>query len=296
MAFTPFTMTFFSVYLLMLFTLFSLSDFYMFWLFMELCTLLFMGMSYTLFINSFSQLMFFFLVQTIASFNLLVFYIMSFHLLFLGSLFLKVAMFPFMHWYVNVVYRFPNFVLVFVSTLHKLPSMLLFMRFSSFWSPLVILSICLTMLFGAILMHSVIDLRYLVIVSTVISTSWFMLSLLSSGIGLFLIFYTVYSATLLAFFMFLGPLSKYLLSLSSYSTPARNSMFMLLINMAGLPPMPLFVLKLVILFNMAFESSMWMFYETLVILLLNVFVMVAYFKCFIKFFIFKYTSVSSILL
>lgn len=268
----------------------------MFWLFIELCTLLFIGISYTLFINRFSQLMFFFLVQTIASFNLLVFYIMSFHLLFLGSLFLKVAIFPFIHWYVNVVYRFPNFVLVFVSTLHKLPSILLFLRFSSFWSPLVIISICLTMLFGAILMHSVVDLRYLVIVSTVISTSWFMLSLLSSGIVLFFFFYRVYSLTLLSFFMFLGPLSKYLLSLSSYSSSARNSMFVLLINMAGLPPIPLFVIKLVILFNIAFESGIWIFYETLFILLLNVFVIVAYFKCFIKFFIFKYTSVPSILL
>lgn len=280
----------------MLITLFSISDFYMFWLFIELCTLLFIGICYTLFINRFSQLMFFFLVQTIASFNLLVFYIMSFHLLFLGSLFLKVAIFPFIHWYVNVVYRFPNFVLVFVSTLHKLPSMLLFLRFSSFWSPLVIISICLTMLFGAILIHSVIDLRYLVIVSTVISTSWFMLSLLSSGIVLFFLFYSLYSITLLFFFMFLGPLSKYLLSLSSYSTSTRNIMFLMLINIAGLPPMPLFVLKLVILFNIAFESGIWLFYETLAILLLNVFVMVAYFKCFIKFFVFKYTAVSSILL
>lgn len=276
--------------------MFSISDFYMFWLFIELCTLLFIGISYTLFINRFSQLMFFFLVQTIASFNLLVFYIISYHLLFLGSLFLKVAIFPFMHWYVNVVYRFPNFVLVFVSTLHKLPSILLFLRFSSFWSPLVIISICLTILFGAILIHSVVDLRYLVIVSTVISTSWFMLSLLSSGVVLFLSFYVVYSLTLLSFFIFLGPLSKYLLSLSSYSTSTRNSMFILLINIAGLPPIPLFIIKLVILFNIAFESSIWMFYETLFILLLNVFVIVAYFKCFIKFFIFKYTSVSSILL
>lgn len=159
------------MYMFFLFNLFTITDFYMFWLFIELCTLLFIGICYTLFVNRFSQLMFFFLIQTIASFNMLVFYVLSFPTLFLGSILLKVAIFPFIHWYINVAYRFPNSMLLFISTVHKIPPMLLFYKFANFISTLLIISIILTLLFRAIIIFRMVDLRALIIVSRVCSSS-----------------------------------------------------------------------------------------------------------------------------
>ena len=94
--FTPFTFLFFSVYLLVIVFLLTVSNFYFFWVYMEILILLFIGTAYTVFVGSYTQLILYFLMQTLASFGILVFYILEVQELLVISLFLKLGMFPFM--------------------------------------------------------------------------------------------------------------------------------------------------------------------------------------------------------
>lgn len=58
--------------------------------------LLFIGLSYTIFVHSYTQLILYFLIQTLASFGMLVFYTLDANYLLYFALFLKLGIFPFM--------------------------------------------------------------------------------------------------------------------------------------------------------------------------------------------------------
>lgn len=72
--------------------------------------LLFIGLRYTLFVRSYSQLIVYFLIQTLSSFMLLVFYIYSIPSLLTIAFLIKLSIFPFFMWYINLIYKFPNFI------------------------------------------------------------------------------------------------------------------------------------------------------------------------------------------
>jgi hypothetical protein len=93
--FTPFTYIFLTVYFIVLVFILRLDSVYLFWLYIEILMLLFIGVSFTIFSNSFTQLMLYFLIQTLASFRILVFYCLSVNYLIFIALFLKLGIFPF---------------------------------------------------------------------------------------------------------------------------------------------------------------------------------------------------------
>lgn len=178
--FTPYTYIFLLMYVFVLIYIFSTSNFYIFWLLIEILMLLFMGVSFTLFINSYRSLMLFFLVQTIASFSILVFYILSIPVAVLFSLFLKLGVFPFFSWYINVLYRFPNFIMILARTLHKLPPLYIFsLVYSNSFSTFVFSSLLFTMLFGSGLMLFTSDLRYLLILSSIVNNRFLILRVIT---------------------------------------------------------------------------------------------------------------------
>lgn len=180
LAFTPFTFFFVRIYSLVLVFLFTLSNFYFFWLYMEIAILLFIGLSYTIFTHSFTQLMLYFLIQTLASFRMLVFFTTDLIFLFYGSLFFKLGMFPFMSWYLNVLYRFPSFILLLRRTLHKLPPLFLFLfTYNSAYSSFILLAALLSLVAGGFFMLNVLDFRYLIVVSSMANNSFLLLGLMS---------------------------------------------------------------------------------------------------------------------
>jgi len=81
-------------------------------------------------IRSYAQLMIYFLIQTIASFIILVFYLYDLSILITLAFVLKLSIFPFFIWYINVIYRLPNFIFWLASTLHKIPPILIIKMFS----------------------------------------------------------------------------------------------------------------------------------------------------------------------
>jgi NADH:ubiquinone oxidoreductase subunit 2 (subunit N) len=135
---------------------------------MEFMMLIFMGMAYTIFSNNFSSLMLYFLVQTISSFRIFLFYLYPNPVFFTLSLFLKLSMFPFHFWFLNVCYRFPNFVLFLSSSVHKLPIFLIILFFSPFMSnSFALVSAVSTVFLSGCIMLSSSDFRSILLSSSV---------------------------------------------------------------------------------------------------------------------------------
>lgn len=158
--------------------------------------LLIIGLAYTVMLRSYSQLMIYFLLQSVSSFVLLVSYVYGLSFLITLAFILKLSMFPFSFWYVNLIYRLPNFLFFLTSTLHKLPPMLLLkifvlpVSYEFLW-----VSIVLTLLFSGILMLSLLDFRILLVVSSIGNNSWFLVAQIAN-VSLFLLYLAVYTLSL----------------------------------------------------------------------------------------------------
>lgn len=275
---TPQSFIFFSIYTLFIFLILCSDTFFIFWSLMEIRTLVFMGMRYSLFKNNFSQLLTFFIIQTISAFSVLVFYVMGWNLAFTLSLILKLSIFPFHFWYLNLIPFFPNLVLFMSRTIFKIPSMLLLLFFYSNLSltPLMI-SVVLTIFVGAMAIIFRNDLRFLLIASSVANNSWFILSMLARFI-LFSFYLFFYSAFLFLVLASLGSLrsgSLYKLSFSSSSLVLFS-----LVSIAGIPPFPVFFIKMcsvIALSSLFLGSRLYIFF----IMLFSVFMLLGYLKfCF----------------
>ncbi len=72
--FTPYTFLYLVVYMLLLGFLIFISSFYTFWILIEVLILVYIGVRYTVFTNSFTSLMVYFLFQRFASFRVFLFY------------------------------------------------------------------------------------------------------------------------------------------------------------------------------------------------------------------------------
>ncbi len=92
---TPHSFLFLLLYVLFLFLMMCVEGFYIFWAMLEIRTLVFIGMSFSLFKNNFSQLLTFFIIQTVSAFSLLLFYVTNSDFGFTLSLLLKLSIFPF---------------------------------------------------------------------------------------------------------------------------------------------------------------------------------------------------------
>ena len=247
-SFTPFSFFFLTFYLFIISFLFSVSNFILFWVLIEFSILLFIGISFTLFFNSLSSLILYFLVQTLSSFNILIFFLFPHPILFFISILLKLSIFPFHFWFLSVCYSFPNFLLFLVSSIHKLPIFLILnifplVNFSFiFW-----LSTFMSILVRGRLMLVSSDIRLVLVTSSVGNNSWFLLASMSN-FNTFLLYFLVYCFFLFSTFYFLSYFSKP----SNFSVRFRNLDYftILLVSLRGLPPFPLFFVKIFVLISL----------------------------------------------
>ena len=284
--FSPFSFLLSLLYFLLLLSLFSLFSPIFFWLVIELLMLVFIGLSYSVFSNSFSSLILYFLIQTVASFSVLLSYLYSFNFLLCVSFMLKLSMFPFHLWFLSVVYRFPRFILFLSSSFHKLPIFLFSLNFSfSFSSFCALSSILISVLLSSLFMLSVVDFRMLILSSSLGNNSWLFIASLS-GFYCFFTFFVLYSL-----FLFL-----LLFSFSSFSKPVKTNRYiylfipLLLVCLSGLPPLPLFYPKLFILYQ-----SIYLFpsFYILFFLVFARLMLVGYVQACFKFFVLRYSSIGS---
>ena len=281
--FTPFSYLFLTVYLLVLFFILTLRNFYIFWLYIEVAMLLFMGLSYTIFAHRYTQLMLYFLMQTLASFGILVFYTLGSDYLLYSALFLKLGIFPFISWYLNVLYRFPTFTLLIRRTLHKLPPLFLFyIIYNSSYTNFLLVSVLLSLLVGGLYMLTVLDLRYLIVVSSMANNSFLLLGVMSGNLFRFSLFFTLYFFTMLFLLATLKGLLKPLIYPFNIKYGITLFLVIMLLNIAAFPPLPIFLAKFLILYD--FLSINSLSYPFLVIVVLaNVTIMASYCQLFIKF-------------
>lgn len=291
--FSPYSFFFFSFYLFFLISLFRLGNFYYYWGAIELMMLLFIGLRYTTFINSYSQLIMYFLIQAISSFSILVAYIYSLEFLMTIRVLLKLSMFPFFMWYLNIVYRFPNFIFWLARTLHKVPVMLMLKVFSLRLNLNVLwVSIVLTTLFRGLMILRVVDFRLVLVLSSVGNNSWLVLSQMTSLV-VFLLFIVFYRLRLFFLISRFYSLSKPSLSLSFGSiSPYKVSFWVL--SLSGMPPFPLFYAKILVILNLLLSYNLnFLFF---LFILFNSFMVIGYIQSLMKFFIYNYTSLSHYLI
>lgn len=271
---TPHTFIFFSVYMLFIYLLLCVDRFFVFWSFIEMRTLVFMGISYSLFKNNFSSLLLFFIIQTISAFSLLLFYCLISRFMFTFFILIKLSIFPFYFWYLGVVYRFPTFIFFFSSTFFKIPTFLLVFEFGFLLHALLVfLSIILTILAGAMVMIFSNEFRILLVASSIVNNSWFFLS---SYVSVYLFF-----AYMFIYSIVLGVLLSSGSQLFSFSfliyIPKYTYIFIIsFLTLAGLPPFPLFYIKMVVVFSLVsfFSGLFYLFF----IILFTVFSMLGYLK------------------
>ena len=284
--FTPYTFIFFIVYLLFTLSLFIINNFYFYWAVIELLILIFMGIRYTLFFRTYSQLIVYFLIQVVYSFSILIFYVYSIPLFLTISFLIKLAIFPFFFWYITLIYRFPNFVFWLSTTLHKIPPLLMMKIFSL---PLTFdvlwFSILLTTFVSGLVIVSLVDLRIVLVLSSVGNNSWLVLSQFSR-FSIFLSFIFFYSLGLLYLVSLWGSSRKILFSFDLVSVSNPLTFWVLFIS--GLPPFPIFYLKMLIVFS--YLNLMGINYLFLVFLFLNSFMVIGYVQSVLKYFLYVYSS------
>lgn len=275
---TPQSFIFFRIYVLFIFLMLCSDTFFIFWSLMEIRTLVFMGIRYSLFKNNFSQLLTFFIIQTISAFSVLVFYVIGWSLAFTVSILLKLSMFPFHFWYLNLIPFFPNLVLFISRTIFKIPSMLLLLFFYINLDLIsLIISVVLTILVGAMSIIFRNDLRFLLIASSVANNSWFILSILARVVlfSLYLFFYSIFLFIVLSSLGSLSSGALYKLSFSSSSLILFS-----LVSIAGMPPFPVFFMKIssvIALSSLFLGSRLYIFF----IMLFSVLILLGYLKfCF----------------
>ena len=281
-AFTPFTFLYLLFYIFFLFTFFFSSRFCWCWISIEIIILLFMGISYTIFSNSFSNLLLYFLFQAFSSFSLLVFYLLSVPFIFTLSVLLKLSLFPFHSWFISVVYSFPNFTLFLTSTLHKLPIFIMFILYP--------LPANYTLLWFSILINFVVSgvLMLFLVLSSVGNNSWLFLRCFS-GMITFMIFIAVYFTSLIILFISLGSSSKpYLYNFHQEASSLFN-LSLVFISLSGLPPFPLFFSKMYViytLFNNTWLTSTLFF----LVVFSRSFLLIGYLSILIKNIVYSYST------
>lgn len=260
-------------YVFLLFLLFCRRNFFIFWIIIELRTLVFIGVSYSLFKNNFSSLLLFFIIQSLSAFSILLFYFSHSTLGFTLSLLLKLSIFPFFYWYINLLPNFPNSMFFFSRTLFKLPSVFILINFYYIIRFLLLFfSAIFTIFLGAVIITIANDLRFVLICSSVVNNSWFMFSQYVRSF-LFIAYFTLYSTLLFYLLCLITTQSNY-----SFAHLLSNSHLVLLclFTIAGLPPFPLFFIKIVLVYCLILSSfsSLYIFF----LMLARVLTMLGYLK------------------
>ena len=282
--FTPFTFLFLVVYSSLLFCLLSVQDFFSIWILIELLILVFLGISYTVLSFRFSSVMQYFLIQTLASFSIFVFYFLSSSIPLTLSFLLKLSMFPFHSWFLSLMVRFPNSLLFLSSTFHKLPPFYLIVAsLSSLSLKLLLVSSLFSLLISGLVIVVLSDIRFLLVSSSVGNNSWLYLSLLQ-GFHTFSLFFLVYTFSL--FFAI-----SFFRSSSRVAASPGILIYLSFLSLSGFPPFPLFFIKAYVIF-----LSMSLSYIIVVLLIFSALVLVSYIRSLFHFATFHFATFRSFLL
>jgi len=171
---------FLRTYLISIWVLHFIRDFYVFWLILEFIIFRLMGIFFRSLTKSFSELFVYFIIQTVSSFGLLFFFSLNFRSIFFLCLILKLGIFPFIFWFIYVALNLPNFFFLMSSVVHKIPPFLIISLFGGIFENFLnfirlIFLLQIRSLIGGLIIATSIDYRVMLIRSSVGSSSWFFL-------------------------------------------------------------------------------------------------------------------------
>ncbi len=217
----------------------------------------------------------YFVLQTLASFIILCSLVVSSYffltspvfMIFIGvAIFVKIAMFPFFYWYFDFTYSLPPFIFFLVLGPQKLAPCIIYLAISTELIPcwdtfLVPFLVVLSLVTSVILSITSIDVRSLLIWSSLANTSWIVLSLYAGEL-VFILYYWVYLFILFIFCygMYVGETwisrlprhtSPYLIS--SWGTRLQSFS---IITITGMPPFPMFFSKFVVIYSILQFTSL----------------------------------------
>lgn len=285
---SPQMFLFFCIYLFFLSFMACVDSFFMFWSIIEFRTLVFIGLSYSAFKNSFSRLLIFFIIQSYSAFIILIFFCINFSFGFTFTILLKLSIFPFYFWYLSVIPLFSNFMFWFSSTFFKIPSIIILYNFFYILNYNVFfISRILTIFFGALAMLSSNDLRFILISSSVVNNSWFFFSQIVRLL-VFLVYFLVYFLILTAivYHVHFNSSTNFL---SYCSIKHTNFVVVSLLTLSGLPPFPLFFSKMLVVFILL--ANIQYFFIVLLLLFVSVLTLVGYLKYVFNILIYSYFNV-----
>lgn len=262
---SPVAYLFLALYFCLSLRILSFSDnLIVLWVLIELQIVVYVTISFPYFRSFHSSLILYFLVQSVSSLMVLACCFFSYWLLFLSFL-LKLGGFPFYGWYIASLGSFPNYPLFLALTFQKLGSVTLLGLFlGSFSCYILNVFLAFSLLGGLSSIYALSRLRMLLVWSSLVTNVWFILSL-SLSLACFTLYFIVYS------FMTLLALGVFGTSYSHIYSP--SGFLLLMFGLAGFPPSPLFFVKVLVLYLVAFYSV------SMVMLLLVSSVVVMYIYC-----------------
>lgn len=264
---------FLCLYFFFLYVIFLVDRFYIFWIIIEIRTLVFIGIIISIFKNKFDSLLLFFIIQSIAALFLLFSFCIQSIIFITMSQLLKLAIFPFYFWFLSIIPFFPNFAFFLSRTIFKLPSLLMLSEFYLLFSmKIVLISSILTLLVGSFLMIISSDFRFILICSSVANNSWLFFSQFVR------VYFLSLYLTLYSFFLVicLRLLKGSVFGLNYDCETSKTLIFLLISTLAGLPPFPIFFVKMFIVLSLlrVLKHS----FILIVLVFLRVLILVGYLK------------------
>nr|YP_010561802.1 NADH dehydrogenase subunit 2 [Ammothea calmani]UYX57750.1 NADH dehydrogenase subunit 2 [Ammothea calmani] len=171
------------------------------------------------------------------------------------SMMMKIGMFPFMMWYIEIITKTSFLAMKLIMTIQKImPMIIINMTLKNY--NMLFLMIMINMLFSSITTLNQTNLKKILSLSSINHMGWMLMSLIFNY-STFITYLIIYSLILLMIISFMKTFSiKYMLQMFIMN----NIYFMLnMMSMAGLPPFSGFMMKWMIInlmmnFNMVFLS------------------------------------------
>ena len=137
----------------------------------------------------------------------------------------------------------------------------------------------------------VLDLRYLIVVSSIANNSFLLIGIMSGSLSRFFFFYALYFLNILLLLLTFKGLLKPLIYSNRDKAPIVLLLMVLLLNIAALPPIPMFLAKFIVIYNYLIVNPLSLSF-LIVLVLCNVAIIASYCQLFIKYVTQVYSSAS----
>nr|YP_006576073.1 NADH dehydrogenase subunit 2 [Membranipora grandicella]AEH99602.1 NADH dehydrogenase subunit 2 [Membranipora grandicella] len=239
---------FFMIMIIMsLFMVFSSTNWFMLWLSMETALLGFLPLfNYT---NSEETmtLIKYFILQSSGSILFLAGLITSNSSLFMSGLLMKLGLFPFFFWVPSVLKSISWAGILMLTTLQKLPAMgVLISPPLPLQTNFMFMVSVISILISSILGFNQSNIRMLMAYSSISQTAYMLISLMTSA-KLFLLYFFNYLITMSLLIYIIN--KNNVSTMEDLSDEFSGTMNLLFMNLMGMPPFPMFFMKMFLLFS-----------------------------------------------